>query len=229
VKIWNVVSGQVVTELFQGEWPIVSVGFSLNGRHVVLGSMGGPMRVIKRRTSKTATRQIEGHDYSDGDSDDSSEYDGEYDISDQECIYSVEFSPDGTRIASGSSSGAVQIWDTRTRKQLFACSNYDVAHKFLIQSAGFSPNGQYVVSGSSDGTLCVWDAQTGYRTLGTLTGHTDSVQGVQFSPDGLHLVSCSCDSTIRFWDVSAYLASPQPHVDIDTGMSLGFSCLKTAI
>jgi WD40 repeat protein len=109
----------------------------------------------------------------------------------------VAFSPDGTRIVSGSYDSTIRIWDAQTGEEVIEPFT---GHTSIIQSVAFSPDGTRIVSGSYDRTIRIWDAQTGEEVVEPLTGHTDRVQSVAFSPDGTRIVSGSFDKTIRIWD-----------------------------
>jgi hypothetical protein len=92
---------------------------------------------------------------------------------------SGSFSPDGSRILTGSRDGTARVWDARTRTSLFEWKGQaDVAG-----SGSFSPDGSRVVIGGEDGTAKVWDARTGAPLL-ELRGHRGSVWSAWFSPDG---------------------------------------------
>ncbi|RMZ88459.1 hypothetical protein DV736_g4311, partial [Chaetothyriales sp. CBS 134916] len=110
-------------------------------------------------------------------------------------INSVVFSPDGSRVASGSYDMTVQVWDTQTGE----CQHTLKGHSDSVNSVVFSPDGSYVVSGSNDKTVRVWDTQTG-ECQHTLEGHSNWVKSVVFSPDGVRMVSGSYDKTVRVWD-----------------------------
>jgi WD40 repeat protein len=110
-------------------------------------------------------------------------------------VFSVVFSPDGTRIASGSRDGTVRIWDTQTGGQLALFEG----HTETVSSVVFSPDGTRIASGSSDKTVRIWDTQTG-KQLALLKGHTDTVWSVVFSPHGTRITSGSFDKTVRIWD-----------------------------
>ncbi|KAB5591588.1 Lissencephaly-1 [Ceratobasidium theobromae] len=112
-------------------------------------------------------------------------------------VLSVAFSPDGTRIISGSSDNTIEVWDGQTGKMLL---NPLQGHTGSVTSVAFSPDSTRIVSGSDDETIRVWDGQTGKMALDPLQGHTYSVNSVAFSPDGTRIVSGSEDRTIRLWD-----------------------------
>jgi len=67
-------------------------------------------------------------------------------------VNSVEFSPDGERVASGSHDCTVRIWNATTgtlEKTL-------EGHTHWVFSVAFSPDGQHVASGSFDRTVRIW-------------------------------------------------------------------------
>ncbi|CUA72700.1 Notchless protein homolog 1 [Mus musculus] [Rhizoctonia solani] len=72
-------------------------------------------------------------------------------------IESVQFSPDGTRIVSGSHDNTVHIWDVQTGTSIFGPLR---GHTDWVNSVAYSPNGTYVASASWDGTIRIWDTST---------------------------------------------------------------------
>ncbi|EMD30672.1 hypothetical protein CERSUDRAFT_145846, partial [Gelatoporia subvermispora B] len=109
-------------------------------------------------------------------------------------VYSVAFSPDGTRVVSGSWDRAVRIWDARTGDLLMGPLE---GHHNTVVSVAFSPDGAVVASGSLDGTIRLWNAKKGELMMHSLEGHSDGVRCVAFSPDGAKIISGSMDHTLR--------------------------------
>jgi|SRR6185295_12049817 WD40 repeat protein len=68
-------------------------------------------------------------------------------------VYTVAFSPDGTRIVSGSSDLTVRVWDANTGQPV---GNPLTGHGGIVKSVALSPDGKRIVSGSADKTLRVW-------------------------------------------------------------------------
>ncbi|QRW04449.1 WD repeat-containing protein [Ceratobasidium sp. AG-Ba] len=136
-------------------------------------------------------------------------------------VLCVAYSPSGIYVVSGSIDGAVQIWDSRSGRQV---GQPLTGHTGYVWSVGYSPDGKYIVSGSEDRTIRMWDAASGQPVGQPLTGHTDSVWSVGYSPDGKHIVSGSEDSTIRMWDAASGQPVGQPLTG-HTGsvLSVGYS------
>jgi len=96
----------------------------------------------------------------------------------------VAFSPDGTRIVTGSYDRTAKVWDARTGTAQLELKG----HTGGVSSVAFSPDGTHIVTGSGDRTAKVWEARTGTPRL-ELKGHKGSVNSVAFSPDGARIVT----------------------------------------
>ncbi len=110
-------------------------------------------------------------------------------------VWSVTFSPDGTRIATASQDKTGKIWDAKTGQLLLTLTG----HTDSVNGIVYSPDGKRIATSSDDHTAKVWDAATGEALL-TLSGHTDVVSRIAFSPDGSRLVTASGDKTLKVWD-----------------------------
>ncbi len=113
-------------------------------------------------------------------------------------VFSVAFSPDGTKLATGDVEGGLRLWEVATSKLLL---NFE-GHIGWVWSTAWSPDGRILASCSSDKTIRLWDTQT-KECINILKGHTSSIWSVAFSPNGEIIASGSDEPIIRLWDVKS--------------------------
>ena len=124
-------------------------------------------------------------------------------------VLTVDWSPDGTKVASGSSDDTVKIWNPDT-----GAVEKTLSHSGDVRQIAWSPDGTVLASASNDYTVNIWNANTG-QLVKTLTHGTkssssggDNVRSLAWSPDGDYIVtgvedySASSDTNIRIWKVS---------------------------
>jgi WD40 repeat protein len=112
-------------------------------------------------------------------------------------ICCIAYSPDGTKLLSGSSDNTLRLWDIKNEKCLLTLDG----HTNWVTSVAYSPDGTKLLSGSSDNTLRLWDAENG-KCLYIFHHHSDRVNSVAFSPDGQKFLSGSLDSTLCLWNIT---------------------------
>jgi WD40 repeat protein len=109
-------------------------------------------------------------------------------------VTTVAFSPDGTRLASGSNDHTVKLWDVASSQEFRTVQ----ARLRVVTSVAFSPDGTRLASGSYT-SVTVSHVASG-RVLYTLPGGANCLA---FSPDGTRLASGgSHDKSIKLWDVA---------------------------
>ena len=188
-RVWDAVTGEPLAELNQ-PGGISSLAFSSDGRRIVTGSggrligdWGGDQQPGEARVWDAATGAgilaLKGH---------------------SGLVTSVAFSPDGTRIVTGSWDHTAKVWDAATGRELHTLKGHDK----YVWSVAFSPDGQRIVTGSHDHDVRVWDTSSGKMNF-ILRAHTDHVRGVAFSPDGTRIVTCSDDRTAKLWEAGTGL------------------------
>ena len=72
-------------------------------------------------------------------------------------VLSVSWSPDGTRLATGSVDGTAKVWDAAGGRELLTLKG----HTGKVSSVSWSPDGTRLATASKDGTAKVWDAAGG--------------------------------------------------------------------
>jgi WD40 repeat protein len=125
--------------------------------------------------------------------------------------YTVQFSSDGKRLATGDHVGEIHLFDVSNGRMIRAFSHHVPVGHYVVQRLAFSPDGRRLLSAirttavsSVDVNLDVnaiklWEPDTG-RLIGNLIGHKDEVVALSFSPDGRRIISASIDRIIRIWD-----------------------------
>ncbi|MDO9068394.1 MAG: WD40 repeat domain-containing protein, partial [Deltaproteobacteria bacterium] len=111
-------------------------------------------------------------------------------------VLAVAFSPDGSRIASGSGGMTLRLWDVVTGQPV---GEPLIGPDNAVSCVAFNHDGSRVIFGSGDKTLRLWDVVTGQPVGEPLIGHKNVVSCVAFSPDGSRIVSGSWDKTLRLW------------------------------
>ncbi len=116
-------------------------------------------------------------------------------------ITDVEFSPDGSRVASASEDGSARIWD------FSAPSPGRVStlrgHIGAVNVLAFSPDGTRLVTGGDKGKILLWDATAPQPVGVLLQHHTSRVLSLAWHPDGARLASGDETGVLAVWDVNA--------------------------
>jgi WD40 repeat protein len=186
IKLWDVVSGKEL-HIIQGPRREVNIAeqintlaFSPDGKLLASGSHDGAVKVWDVASGKEL-RTLR----------------GKKDSGTPNMVWSVAFSPDGTRLASNEGR-TVKLWEVASGKELGTLQR----HKDQVVSVAFSPDGTRLASGSNDRTVMVWDVASA-KALRTLRGHRGESTRVAFSSDGTRLASSSNDHTVKVWDVAS--------------------------
>src|SRR2546429_2092779 len=98
-------------------------------------------------------------------------------------ITSVEWSPDGSVIATGSYDGTVKLWEwqpdpERDSQQLTV--RHTFVHRRLVNGVRWSRSGRLLASSSADHSCRIWDVDR-LACVGVLVRHTDDVNSMAWS------------------------------------------------
>jgi WD40 repeat protein len=176
VSVWNVATG--IVEHTIGCSSVQSIVFSpYDGKNVAISS-GSSVQVwdISAGQPEAPQFQFQGH---------------------PKRVNTIAFSPDGSRLASGSDDYTLLLWNVGTAQ----APPTPAGHSGSINTIVFSSDGSKLATGSGDKTVRVWDVRTGLVEL-VLREHRGPVQTVVFSNDGRRLASASYDE-VNLWNVES--------------------------
>lgn len=218
VPVWEVSSGQLLFTLAKSPVQAVAVAFSPDSKTIAVGDYSGKIGLYGAATGEliktfkplaSAVWEIDfsptGNQFASASFytglhlwNVSSEDPGwNYGEQDGLRVLSVNYHPDGEKIAFGTLAKGVMILNAQTGQPIKTLP-IDVP----VGDAAFSQDGQWLVAGSDDNQIRLWRTAE-YELEKTLTGHTHYVNGVAFSPNGRWLVSGSHDKTVGIWDVQS--------------------------
>ena len=123
-------------------------------------------------------------------------------------VFSVAYSPDGTRLLTAGRDAQIRTWDVANG---YALAGTVPAHLYTINHLAFIPGGQYLASCSLDKSIKLWDAAT-LTLLRVLdraraAGHGTSVNRVVWPGSQNRLVSCSDDRSLAVWQLELLASS----------------------
>ncbi|MEP0763419.1 MAG: WD40 repeat domain-containing protein [Chloroflexota bacterium] len=124
-------------------------------------------------------------------------------------VEAVAFSPDGGRIASGSSDETIRLWDATSGASVLTIDAQETGARIWVRDIAYSRDGTHLISCSAlmaarqpAGTIRLWDARTGQLMLTIPSGSTAAIA---VNPDGTILASGSSeeDGTVSLWDAAS--------------------------
>ena len=119
----------------------------------------------------------------------------------QNSVFTVQYSPDGRYLLSGSRDAHIKAWSVADRYEL---AESIVAHMYTINHLSYSPSGRLFATCSMDKSVKVWDADK-FKLLKVIdktrhAGHGTSVNKLLWLTENT-LASASDDRTISIWNI----------------------------
>ncbi len=98
-------------------------------------------------------------------------------------VYPVAYTPDGTRLVSGSWDRTARVWSVATGRALATLAG----HAGRVHALALAPDGTRLATGSDDGALVLWDARTGAQIVRKQAAGT--WHALAWRPDGAEIAA----------------------------------------
>jgi WD40 repeat protein len=113
-------------------------------------------------------------------------------------IYSLAFSPEGNKLASGWLDKKIFVWDL-DRPESGECL---AGHSSPVFALTFSPDGKALISGGTDRTLQRWDLSSIAKKRESLSGYAQEIYSLAVSKNN-EVFAGTGKGTIAVWNLSA--------------------------
>ena len=178
VPVWPLPGSSVMPALLEPTGPVTSLGYTPDGRRLLVGTAPGTLMLFDTAT-RTIVTTAPAHD-------------GE--------LAGLAVHPSGRWAATGGDDGVIRIWelDDKALKPLVSPAPEGPGGK--VYGLAFSPDGTQLAAAAADSSVYLWR----WPELGAprrLEGHAGPVLEVCFDPAGRRLVSAGAEGTLREWSL----------------------------
>jgi WD40 repeat protein/serine/threonine protein kinase len=184
LRVYATAPGEEVRRPLAASIDFLSVAFSIDGGKLLAGTGDGRIFVWDVASGRRDGAPIDAHGTND--------------------IWELVVHPDGDRVVSLGSDGAVKLWSLRTRRQLATpFGPGDGASGSQVKGLVWSRDGSRLIAGGEDGHVRAWSLADAREVEVTEAGHEDRIEDAARSSDGRVLVTLGRDQDVRVWDLAA--------------------------
>ncbi len=118
-----------------------------------------------------------------------------------DAIYSVVWSPDGTRVATSSPHNTATVWNADGSGAPIVLEGHAREYGDGVHALAFSPDGKRIVTGAQDATPLIWNTDgSGQPLVLKRNRRHNPIYSVSWSPDGTKIATGSKDGIVRIWN-----------------------------
>jgi WD40 repeat protein/serine/threonine protein kinase len=178
--------GPVVSRLGIGRIPITCVKFSPTGQTFATGSFAPKLPLNRSPGVVTIWNVDSGKKLA--------SFDKQLGV-----VLSLDYSPDGRRIASSSINpdNTFVVWEAATGNVVQVVHG----HASQIHKLRYSPDGTLIATADTNGAVRLWNAET-FEQISNIQAHPAPAIGLAFTPDGRHYATAGEDGAVRVWETA---------------------------
>jgi len=178
VRLWDLETGVVLKKMGGHRGGVHRLTVSPDGQFIASGDKEGNVFIWNEKTGEWLSQRIEAH---------------------SDCVTSLDFSPDGTVLAT-CSHDVTKLWNTKTWQQQGDEINLSGVGVGCVR---YSPSGELLATATT--IIEIYNLSTRKR-VASFKGHTSHNFGLAWTPDGSRLLTGGdgIDPTIREWDTTTW-------------------------
>ncbi len=134
---------------------------------------------------------------------DSATRDKRWSTTSKHALRTVAWSPDGSLLVDGDTSGAIHLWNVSGETPTAAEPPTIDAHDTVLTDLAFHPDGLLLASSSGNGDVALWSMPSGEQAALFSDPDAQWAEDLTWSPDGALLAVADRDGSIRVWDPNA--------------------------